>query len=478
MWQPVFMISGYILGILGLIMLIPAGFDVYETSQDWSPFASSAMITVFFGFSLFLSNYTKIERISLKQGYLVTVVSWVLVCIFAALPFVLHHSVKNVTDALFEATSGITGTGATIMADVEALPHSILIWRSLLNYIGGLGIVIFAVALLPFLGIGGMQMFQHENSDSNDKFMPKFSYIAKRIVFVYLLLTAIACCALFACGMGWFDAVNHAMSAIGTGGFSTKNESVGAFHSWLIELLIMIFMTAGALPMTFYILLARRTNPDKNKQVRVFLRTLIMFGILLSAYLYFASDYSLFKAVRQSFFTVIAIVTTTGLAANDYTDWGIWATSVILLLSLVGGCTGSTSGSIKIFRWQVIRSFLRKYFLSAIEPHRVIPLKIGQINMPEKVTMSVFVYVFSFLIGLAALTVIVSACGLDFQTSIAAVTACITNVGVGAVKAIGPSGNYSFLTDEIKAILCFAMLLGRLEVITIIVIFSKSFWRG
>lgn len=478
MWQPVFMISGYILGILGLIMLIPAGLDISATGEDWSPFISAAMITIFFGFSLFLSNYTKIERITLKQGYLVTVVSWVLVCVFAAVPFVLHHSTKDITDALFEATSGITGTGATIMEDVESLPHSVLLWRSLLNYIGGLGIVIFAVALLPFLGIGGMQMFQHENSDSNDKFMPKFSYIAKRIVAVYLLLTVVASGALFVCGMDLFDAVNHAMSAIGTGGFSTKNESVGAFHSSTIELLIMIFMVAGALPMTFYILLARRRNPDKNGQVKMFLKVLLLFSLLLGGYLYFVSDFSLFTSLRKSFFTVIAIVTTTGLAATDYTEWGTWVTAVILLLSLVGGCTGSTSGSIKIFRWQVIKAFLRKYFLSAIEPNRVIPLKIGQVNMPEKVTMSVFVYIFSFLICLALLTVLLSACGLDFKTAVAAVTACITNVGVGSISVIGPSGNYAFFSEGIKGVLCFAMLLGRLEVITVIVVLSKSFWRS
>lgn len=478
MWQPVFMISGYILGILGLMMLIPAGLDIYANPEVWSPFVGSAMITVFFGFSMFLSNYTQIERITLKQGYLVTVVSWVIVCIFAAIPFILYHSVPSVTDALFEATSGITGTGATIMTDVEELPHSVLLWRSLLNYIGGLGIVIFAVALLPFLGIGGMQMFQHENSDSNDKFMPKFSYIAKRIVVVYLVLTAIASGTLFLCGMGWFDAINHAMSAIGTGGFSTRNESVGAFHSSLIEVFIMIFMLAGAVPMTFYILLVKRKNPDRNGQVKMFMQTTLTFAFILSAYLYFMSDFSLFDSLRQGFFTIIAIVTTTGLTAGDYTAWGVWITGVILFLSMIGGCTGSTSGSIKIFRWQVVKAFLRKYFLSAIEPNRVIPLKIGQVNMPEKVTMSVFVYIFSFLICLGFITILISLYGIDIETSLSAATACITNVGVGAVSSIGPSGNYAFFSEQIKAILCFAMLLGRLEVITLIVVFSKSFWKN
>ena len=360
MWQPVLMISGYILGILGLIMLIPAGIDLIGQTADWSPFLTSAMIVIFFGFSLFLSNNTKIERITLKQGYLITAVSWISVCLFSAIPFWYYNSVETITDAVFEAVSGITGTGASIMTDVESLPPAILLWRSLLNYIGGLGIVIFAVALLPFLGIGGMQIFQHENSDSNDKFMPKFSYIAKRIVAVYLLLTTIAAAILSLCGMSIFDAVNHAMSAIGTGGFSTKNASIGSYNSFAIEFFIMIFMLMGALPMTFYILLYRRANPDRNRQVRVFLKLVGIYALCLSGYLYCTSDYSLAYAMRNSFFTVIAIVTTTGLSACDYTTWGVWVTVVILFLSLTGGCTGSTTGSIKIFRWQVIYSFLRK----------------------------------------------------------------------------------------------------------------------
>lgn len=476
MWQPVLMICGYALSVLGIIMLVPAGLDM--TSADWSPFLTASLISMFFGFSLFLSNYSKIERITLKQGYLITATCWISVCLFAALPFWFHHSVDSVIDAVFEATSGITGTGATIMSDVEALPQSVLLWRSLLNYIGGLGIVIFAVALLPFLGIGGMQIFQHENSDSNDKFMPKFSYIAKRIVIVYLVLTGMAAGALYLCGMGVFDAVNHAMSAIGTGGFSTKNHSIASFNSFSIELVIMLFMLVGALPMTFYILLYRRTNPDRNRQVREFLKAILIIGVIFCTYMYLSSDHSLWYALRYGFFTVIAIMTTTGLTSCDYTAWGAWVPAVILLLSLTGGCTGSTTGSIKIFRWQVIYAFLRKYTISAVEPNRVTLLKIGAINMPERVTMSVFVYVFAFMISLLGLTVIVSACGLNLHTALSAVTACITNVGVGAVDVIGPEGNYAFFSAAVKSLLCFAMLLGRLEIITILVVFSKSFWRS
>ena len=477
MWHPVLMISGYILSILGIIMLIPAGLDLSQENAEWSDFLSGAIITVFTGVSLFLANRTKIEKITLKQGYLLTATSWFLTIIFSSLPFILTKTVPSLADAVFEAASGITGTGATIMTDIESLPKSILLWRSILNSLGGLGIVIFAVALLPFLGIGGMQMFQRENSDSSDKFMPKFSYIAKRIVFVYCLLTAISCGTLFLCGMNWFDALNHAMSAIGTGGFSTKNNSIGFYNSAKIEFAVMIFMLAGSLPMTFYILLLSRKNSDKYNQIAVFLKTVFYFSLFMSIYLFLHSNYGLLTSLRYGFFSVIATVTTTGLVAVDYTDWGIWATSVFLLLSFCGGCTGSTCGSIKIFRWQTIYAFLKKYILSAIEPHRVVPLKIGNVNATEKVTTSVFVYVFSFFLCFFALSLTVSLTGVNFQTALASVAACITNVGVGSISVIGPDGNYAFFTPTVKAILSFAMLLGRLEIITVMVLLSRSFWR-
>ena len=478
MWQPVFMISGYILGILGIIMLVPAGYDFFYSGADWSPFIPSSMISVFFGFSLFLSNYTKVEKISLKQAYLVTTVSWCFVGVFATLPFLFYNQNYSFADVFFETISGITGTGATIFVDVESLPQTILLWRSILNFLGGLGIVIFAVALLPFLGIGGMRIFQRENSDSNDKFMPKFSYIAKRILYVYTLLMLLCSASLASLGMDWFDAVNHAMSAIGTGGFSTKNNSIAAFSSVSIELVIMIFMLSGSLPLTFYILLFRRGAANKNDQVSVFLKAVFFFGLFVSVYLYFDSVYSFAQCLRYSFFNVISVMTTTGLSSTDFIGWGIWTSAVFMLLSLSGGCTGSTCGSIKMFRWQVIYAYLHKYMLSMVEPNRVIPLKVGNINPAQNVITSVFVYVFSFIISMLIIGVVISLCGVDFSTSLAASVACMTNVGVGSVEILGPTGNFAFFSETVKYILCFAMLLGRLEVITVMVIFTRSFWRS
>lgn len=478
MWQPVFMISGYILGILGLIMFVPAGFDFFENGSIRSPFVFSAVISIFFGVLLFLSNYTRVEKITLKQAYLITTVSWCSVGVFATLPFLFFDSSFIFADVLFESVSGITGTGATIISDVESLPQSILLWRSILNFLGGLGIVIFAVALLPFLGIGGMRIFQRENSDSNDKFMPKFSYIAKRILFVYTVLVLMCAGGLLLCGMNWFDAVNHAMSSIGTGGFSTKNDSIEAFNSIYVEIVIMFFMLSGSLPLTFYILLLRHGAANKNYQVSVFLKAVLLCALFVSFYLFVTSDYSLLQSLRYGFFNVISVMTTTGLSSTDFIGWGVWTSAVFMLISLSGGCTGSTSGSIKIFRWQVIYAYLYKYMLSAIEPNRVISLKVGTVNPSQNVINSVFVYVFSFIISILLISVLISLCDVDFSTALAASVACMTNVGIGGVEILGPRGNYAFFSEAVKYILCFAMLLGRLEVITVMVILTRSFWRS
>ena len=233
MWQPVLMISGYFISVLGLAMLVPAGVDIYYTQTNWSYFVTASIISLFIGLSLFLANNNKIKNITQQQGYLLTCISWFSVALLAALPFVLYGT--SPADAVFEAASGISTTGASIYKDVEALPRSILLWRAILNSLGGVGIVIFAIALLPFLGIGGMQIFQRENSDVNEKFMPKISYIAKRIILVYIILNLLCLSSFKLAGMGWFDAVCHALATIATGGMSTKNASVGAFNSASIE---------------------------------------------------------------------------------------------------------------------------------------------------------------------------------------------------------------------------------------------------
>lgn len=480
MWQPVLMIDGFILTILGMCMLVPYGFEIYSGYAGQSAFLTSAAVTIFIGLSLFLSNAAKIEKISLRQGYLVTVVCWISVSLFAALPFALGNLDLDLASSVFEGVSGITGTGATIMTDVESLPRAVLLWRSILNGLGGIGIVIFAVAMLPFLGIGGMQVFQREQSDAGEKFMPKFGDIAKWIIIVYLSLVILCAVILSLCGMSRFDAVNHAFSAVATSGFSTKNTSISYFDNALIEFVLSVFMILGALPITVYILLLRNGDVDAFRlgQVKYFLRRVLILILILAVWLSWHNDVHFFKALRLSMFNVISVITTTGLASADYLEWGGWTVVFFTLLSLHGGCIGSTTGSIKVMRWQVLNAYLKKLMSSMIEPNRVIPVRTYDVSVDNNVVTSVFVYILLFLMSIAFMALTLNFMGYDFTTSVSSAVSIITNTGPGISKAIGPMGNFAFFSPAAKYVLSFGMLLGRLEIITILVIFTKSFWKN
>ena len=286
MWQPILMICGYFISVLGIAMLFPALLDMYYSGMNWSIFLSSSIVTMFIGLSLFLANKGKIKDISIQQAYLLTVLSWVSVVLLASLPFVFYGT--SWPDALFEAASGVSTTGASIYSDVESLPRSILLWRALLSGMGGVGIVIFAIAMLPFLGIGGMQIFQRENSDVNEKFMPKISYIARRIIGVYLLLMIICAISLKSAGMNWFDAVCHTLTTISTGGFSTKNNSIGFFNNSTIEWLVTLFMFLGALPLTLYhsLLVTKDVHSLRSSQVVDFVKILAIYLNCINLFLH------------------------------------------------------------------------------------------------------------------------------------------------------------------------------------------------
>ena len=479
MWQPVLMINGYLISVLGVAMVIPALLDMYWSKSEWSAFMSSAIICLFVGLSLFLANRMTIKKITLQQGYLITVCGWLSLTLLGTLPFLISGEIPNFADAFFETMSGLSTTGATILSNVEAMPKAILLWRSMLNCLGGIGIVMFAVAMLPFLGIGGMQIFQRENSDIDDKFMPKFNYIAKRIMVVYTLLVVLCVVSLYFAGMGWFDAVNHAMAAIATGGLSTKNASIGYFDSIQIELVLSLFMILGALPMTFYIMVLQNQDLHsfRTQQVVTFLKVLAVYIIFTSALLVFKGVYNVADALRYSSFNIISIVTSTGFASTDYMLWGTFASMLFIIFALTGGCTGSTSGSIKIFRWQVIFAFIRQTLTLATDPNRVMPVKIGKLMVSNSVVASVFVFLASYLVSIGVLGILVAFTGQPFEIAFSSVIACLTNSGPGVGKVIGPVGNYSSLSDTAKYILSFAMLLGRLEVMTIFVVGTKNFWR-
>lgn len=477
MWQPVLMICGYFISVLGIAMLFPAAIDIYDTDVNWSIFISSAIVAMFIGLSLFLANRGKIKDISIQQAYLITVLSWVSVTILAALPFLFYG--ERWSDALFEAASGISTTGASIYANVEALPRSILLWRALLNGLGGVGIVIFAIAMLPFLGIGGMQIFQRENSDVNEKFMPKISYIAKRIIVVYVVLILACILSLKAVGMGLFDAICHALSTVSTGGLSTKNNSIAYFNSAAIEWIITLFMFFGALPLTWYhsLLFTKNNHSLRSTQVVAFIKILTIYIVLMSVWLIWRGVYAPFEAVRYAAFNVTSIVTSTGFSSANWLSWGAFAATAFVIFALTGGCSGSTSGGVKIFRWQVVIAQLRKTFITTTEPNRLMPLKIGGTVISAEVANSIFVFFIAYAFSVAMISSVIAITGVDFVTAFGATISCITNSGPGISQNIGPDGNFAGLSDMVKAVLAFTMLLGRLEVLTIWALFSKSFWR-
>ena len=480
MWQLVLMINGYFISILGCAMLAVAGYDIYANDLSWSYFLNSALFTLFVGLSLFLSNRTTINSISIKQGYLLTTTSWFFICLLSALPFLMYGCTSNFHDAFFEAVSGVSGTGATIFADVESLPKPILLWRAILNGLGGVGVIIFAVALLPLLGIGGMQIFQLENSDVNDKFMPKFHYIAKRIILVYVFFSVCCIVCLYFLGMSLFDAVAHGLSTVATAGFSTKNNSIAYFDNWRIEMVIMLFMTLSALPMTFFVMLMQNKFRQSIRTVQVvaFLKTAFWITLGMALWMRLTGVYdSLLQCLRYASFNVVSVITTTGMASADFLSWGAFAVAAFAVISFIGGCPGSTTGSVKIFRWQVIWAFLKQSVALAVAPKRIVPVKIKNFILNDSVISSVLIFTTLYFFTIVVLVLLLTVSGVDAFVALASVVGCITNVGPGVVNSIGPLGSYGFLPPFAKDVLACAMLLGRLEILTVLVVFTRNFWR-
>lgn len=462
--------------VLGTMMLIPAAVLYYEKQIPDYVFIKSALISIFFGGALFLANYDKIQKISVLQGYLITIFSWFITPLICALPFWDNGNINSLHDAVFEATAGITTTGATILTDVESQPKSILLWRAMLNGLGGIGIIIFAVALSPFLGTGGMQLFNKENSDTEEKFLPKIRYIANDIILTYVLLTICCTILLKFLGMDWFEASTWAMSALSTGGFSIKNNSIAFYNNGWIELVIAVFMLLGALPITYFILALKHRNSSAlfgNAQVNRFLKLISIYTITLTLIYSFEHHTTLFSSFRIIAFNLIAAITTAGIYSSNYLTWGTWAPIVFLILFLHGGCTGSTTGSIKIFRWQVVFAFLKMHISKALSPNQVTLMKTGDKVIDNNIVSSVFALIMAFILAITFFTLVLSFAGLDFMTAFGAVIANITGIGTGLSENIGPAGNFASLSPFCKYILSFVMVLGRLEVITIVILLGK-----
>ena len=476
-YKTVFFTLGLLQVILGFAMIIPVVAQLIYQEFD-SSFISSGIITVVFGVLFFLSNLDHDKKLNLPQAFLLTALSWLSIAIFGSLPFLFSNLNLSITDSFFESMSGITTTGSTIIQDLEIAPKSILLWRAILQWLGGIGIIVMAITLMPIMNVGGMQLFKISSNDTAEKILPKSKQISIRLIIIYSILTFI--CAFFykLFGMNFFDSLTHSMTTIATGGFSNYNQSIGYFDSFLIEITSMIFIILGSIPFIAYI---KFLNGDKkiffsDTQVVAFLKVTFFSIIALSIYLFFSKGFQN-ESLRSVSFNVISILTGTGYVTKNFDQWGNFPLIFFLILMFIGGCAGSTACGIKIFRVQLLYRFLLNQLKKIIYPRGVFVIKYDKNIIDDKFMSSVISFIFLYVIIFFSLTAILSLTGLDFVTSISGAATSISNVGPGLGDTIGPNGNFSSLENSSKWVLSLGMILGRLELFAILVLFIPSFWR-
>lgn len=459
-------------------MVLPATLDVADDNEHWRVFLASAVFTVFIGGLMMLASYSRTPaKIGIREGFVLTTASWLAVSAVSAVPFIGIG--LSYTDSFFEAMSGLTTTGATVLVGLDRLPRGLLLWRALLQGIGGFGIIVTAIVMLPFLRVGGMQLFQAERPDRTEKVLPRATEWVAAAGGIYLTLL-LACTITFtALGMTLFDAVCHALSAISTAGFSTHDNSFGFFASPSIEVAAILFMLLGAMPFVVLIKASRGDLPAfwQDAQVRGLITFLIVVILLMTVWLSSTRDLAFLEALRLTSFNVTSIVTTTGFYNADYTKWGPFAVGMFFMLMFVGGCSGSTSGAIKIYRLQVAGMLTRAHLLHLISPNRVITLTYNGRRLPEDVPFSIIAFLAVYLATIGLFSVVLSALGVDFVTALSAATAAVSTIGTGFGDIIGPEGSFSTLPAAAKWVLSAAMLLGRLELFTVIVMLRPEFWR-
>lgn len=477
--RPVFLVVGVLLMTLAVSMALPALVDLAVGNPDWQVFTAAGLFTLFTGGILVLTTRSESRKLSVRQAFLLTTLAWIAMPAFAALPFRFSELHMSYTDAFFEAMSGLTTTGSTVIVGLDGAPPGILMWRSLLQWLGGIGILVMAISILPMLQIGGMQLFRMEFAERIEKALPRAAQIAGSIALIYLGLT-LACAVLYwVFGMGPFDAVNHAMTTVATGGFSTRDGSIGYFESSAIDATATLFMVLGSLPFLLYLSVIRGDllALARDSQVKWFLGILIGAVAMLIVFLWHGQGWALNEALRHVSFNATSIMTGTGYATTSFDLWGAFALPVFFFLMFIGGCAGSTTCGIKVFRVQVLYETARTQLKSLLQPHGVF---IGYYNgrpIPPGVSDSVLSFFFLFVACFAAIAMGLAAMGLDFLTATSGAATAIANVGPGLGPIIGPAGNFAALPDAAKWLLAFGMLLGRLELFTILVLLAPSFWR-
>ena len=478
--KTVFFLIGILLLVLGFFMLIPYAIQFIYNEKSHS-FVSSSFVTIFIGVLFILANLDKEFKLNLKQTFLFSTLAWLMVAVFGSLPFILSPQEFTFSEAFFESMSGITTTGATVITDLDNSPKSILLWRAIMQWLGGIGIIVMAITILPLLKVGGMQLFKMEGSDTAEKILPRTIEVAFIIISTYLILTLICGFFYWVFGMSVFDSVSHAMTTIATGGFSTHNDSIGFFKNSNIEIIASIFIVLGSIPFISYLkfIQGNKTIFFSDVQIKGLIYLLLISVAIMFIYLLFIGyESSIFDKIRISSFNVISILSGTGYVTDDFGLWGKFSLIFFLFLMFVGGCAGSTACGIKIFRLQMLFIFLKNQVKKLVSPNIVIITKYNNQKISDSFINSVIVFIFSFLFIFFIIAMLLSISGLDFLTSISGAASAISNVGPGLGEVIGPNGNYKAIPDLSKWILSAGMLLGRLELFAVLILFFPSFWRS
>lgn len=486
---PILHLLGMLLLVLSGAMLIPSLVDFCDGDQNWQAFLNSALITSFCGAVTTLA-YQPHGTLTLntRQAFLLTTSAWLVVCLFGSLPFLFAKPNMSLTDSYFETMSGLTTAGSTVIVNLDCAPLGILLWRSLLQFLGGAGIIVMAVALLPMLRIGGMQLFRMdsldlfrmESSDKADKSKPRLSQVAGNIITVYMIFCILCMICLWLAGMEWFDAVTHAMATMSTGGFSTHDMSIGYFRNSGIEWVTISFMMIGATTLALFVTPWRhsRWKIFRDSQVRWFYGSTAGIILILATWLWVHHETTVayIEVFRLSAFNVVSIITTTGFSSEDYTKWGKFPEMTFFWITLIGGCTGSSSGAIKIFRFQVLFSLAVVQFKKLLHPAGVFPISFEKEQISEDIVRSVQGFFILYTICFAVVAGSLMAVGTDPMTALSGSATTLSNVGPGLGPVIGPTGTFSLLPDIAKWILAFTMLLGRLELLTVLVLLKRDFW--
>tara|TARA_Y100001935_G_scaffold254224_1_gene262542 strand:+ start:2264 stop:3712 length:1449 start_codon:yes stop_codon:yes gene_type:complete len=478
--KPIALVCGTVVCAVGILLFIPMITEIIFKTESWQSYAVPILLYLIVGGSLVITNRNIELKISIKEAFIITVSAWLLLSILCAVPFIYTKSDLSVVNAVFESMSGITTTGATIIENIDSLPKGILIWRALLQWLGGIGIVVIALIILPFLRVGGMQLFHLEGDDPYDKFLPKISSVISKIILIYIILTSILVLLYFLNGMTFFDSIAHSFSTISTGGFSTHSDSFSYFNNNSIFLIAILFMIIGSFP---FLVIAQTSFKNlfatfRDQQVKIFL--LILFVSIFIIY-FLAQDYlfgSDFDKIIAISFNTISIISGTGFVSENYENWGNYASVLFLLLMFIGGCAGSTTGGLKVFRFQILFKYISLHLKRMLQPHAVIASHFNNKKIQDSTYDSVMSFFFIYILTFAVSALLLSFSGLDFLTCFSAAASAISNVGPGLGEIVGPNGNYGTLSDYSKIILIFTMFLGRLEMLTILVLFIPSFWKN